>query len=59
MKGSKECIELAKIRILEIVHELESQVTIECIISQKHHRTVMGSRGAKVISYLRGNHTIV
>lgn len=24
------------------------QVTIECVISQKHHRTVMGARGSKV-----------
>lgn len=48
MKGSKECIELAKKRILEIVHELQSQVTIECVIPQRHHRIVMGSRGSKV-----------
>lgn len=48
LKGSKECIELAKQRILETVKELESQVTIDCIIPQRHHRTLMGSRGAKV-----------
>lgn len=48
LKGSKDCIDLAIIRINEIVNELESQVTIECIISQRHHRTVMGSRGSKV-----------
>lgn len=48
LKGSKECIELAKKRILEIVHELDSQVTIECVIPQRHHRIVMGSRGSKV-----------
>lgn len=48
LKGSKECIELAIARIKEIVHELDSQVTIECVISQRHHRTVMGSRGVKV-----------
>jgi hypothetical protein len=23
-------------------------VTIECVISQKHHRTVMGAKGVKV-----------
>lgn len=48
LKGSKECVELAKGRILEIVHDLESQVTIDCIIPQKHHRVVMGPRGSKV-----------
>lgn len=51
LKGSKECIELAKLRILEIVSELDSQVTIDCIISQRHHRSVMGARGVKVIFY--------
>lgn len=53
LKGSKECIELAIARIKEIVHELDSQVTIECVIPQRHHRTVMGSRGVKVHSTLR------
>lgn len=49
LKGSKECVELAKKRILEIVHDLESQVTIDCVIPQRHHRVVMGPRGSKVI----------
>lgn len=48
LKGSKECVELAKKRILEIVHDLESQVTIDCVIPQRHHRVVMGPRGSKV-----------
>lgn len=48
LKGSKECVELAKQRILEIVHDLESQVTIDCVIPQRHHRVVMGPRGSKV-----------
>lgn len=48
LKGPKECIELAKQRILEIVSDLDAQVTIDCIILQKHHRTVMGARGTKV-----------
>lgn len=48
LKGPKEGIELAKQRIVEIVGDLESMVTIECIIAQKHHRSVMGKRGAKV-----------
>ncbi|XP_070561985.1 vigilin-like [Ptychodera flava] len=48
LKGAKDCVEGAKKRITEIVNELESQVTIECIIPQIHHRTVMGAKGAKV-----------
>ncbi|XP_056647638.1 vigilin [Diorhabda sublineata] len=48
LKGPKECTEAAKIRINEIIAELESMVTIDCVIPQKHHRTVMGSKGHKV-----------
>ncbi|PSN46530.1 Vigilin [Blattella germanica] len=48
LKGAKECIELAKQRIQEIVTDLESMVTIECIIPQKHHRSVMGQKGHNV-----------
>lgn len=48
LKGSHECIEAAKQRMREIVQELESMVTVECIIPQKHHRTVMGAKGRKV-----------
>ncbi|XP_041976897.1 vigilin [Aricia agestis] len=48
LKGPKDCIEAAKTRINEIIEDLEAKVTIECIIPQRHHRTVMGARGAKV-----------
>lgn len=48
LKGSKECIEAAKLRIKEIITDLESRITIDCIISQQHHRTVMGAKGHKV-----------
>ncbi|XP_043666503.1 vigilin [Vespula pensylvanica] len=48
LKGSHECIEAAKQRMQEIVRELESMVTVNCIIPQKHHRTVMGAKGHKV-----------
>lgn len=48
LKGAKDCIDMAKQRILEIVTDLESMVTIVCIIPQKHHRTVMGAKGCKV-----------
>ena len=48
--GAKECVEAAKLRIAEIVIELEQQVTIECVIPQKFHRTIMGSKGTRVQS---------
>jgi len=48
LKGAKDCVEAAKLRIQEIVDALESQVTIEVEISQKHHGTVMGARGMHV-----------
>ncbi|XP_013393954.1 vigilin [Lingula anatina] len=48
LKGAKDCIEGAKKRIAEIVAELESQVTIECVIPQQYHRTVMGTKGSRV-----------
>lgn len=48
LKGAKECIEAAKQKITETITNLESMVTIECIIPQKHHRTVMGAKGYRV-----------
>uniref|UniRef100_A0A2M3ZYI5 Putative vigilin n=1 Tax=Anopheles triannulatus TaxID=58253 RepID=A0A2M3ZYI5_9DIPT len=48
LKGPKDCIEAAKQRMLEIVTELESMVTIECYIPARHHRIVMGKGGSKV-----------
>lgn len=48
LKGSKECIEAAKIRIQEIITDLDSRISIDCIIPQQHHRTVMGAKGHKV-----------
>lgn len=50
LKGAKDCIEAAKQRILEIVSDLEAMVTIECIIPQRHHRNIMGTRGIKIQS---------
>ena len=46
--GAKECVEQAKSRIEDIVADLEQQVTIDCIIPQKFHRTLMGSKGVRV-----------
>ena len=48
LKGAKNFIEAAKTRIQGIVTELESMVTIECVIPQHHHRTIMGTKGHKV-----------
>jgi len=48
LKGAKECVEAAKLRIEEIVVELDQQVTIDCVIPQRYHRTIMGSKGARV-----------
>lgn len=53
LKGPKEGIEAAKQRIIEIVGDLESMVTIECVIPQVHHRSVMGKSGSKVQSITR------
>jgi len=48
LKGAQECIQAAKQKIQEIVTDLESMVTVDCVIPQKFHRSVMGQRGAKV-----------
>lgn len=48
LKGGKDCVEGAKTRLLEIVTELESMVEIECVISQKHHRNILGNKGKNV-----------
>lgn len=48
LKGAKECVEGARKRILEIVQDLEARVTVECVIPQQHHRTIMGAKGHKV-----------
>jgi len=45
IKGAAQCVEGAKARILEIVTELDSMVSMEVMIPQRHHRTVMGPRG--------------
>ncbi|PIK60789.1 putative vigilin [Apostichopus japonicus] len=50
LKGAKNCVDGAKQRIEAIVEDLEQQVTIPCIIPQKHHRSLMGPKGVKVQS---------
>ncbi|KAL8583524.1 hypothetical protein ACOMHN_054840 [Nucella lapillus] len=48
IKGSKDCVEGAKKKIGDIVADLEAQVTMECVILQQYHRTVMGAQGSHV-----------
>lgn len=48
LKGAKECVIGAKEKMLEMVKDLESQVTEDVFIPQHHHRTVMGPRGSNV-----------
>lgn len=48
LSGAKDCVMGAKQRIVEIVEDLESLVTIDCVIPQKYHRQVMGAKGSNV-----------
>jgi len=48
LKGPKDCVEAARARIEELVLDQECQVTIECLIEQVHHRTIMGPKGTNV-----------
>lgn len=48
LKGAKECVEAAKKRMLEIVEDLDAQVTMECVIPQKFHRSIMGPKGSRI-----------
>lgn len=45
IKGPKDAVEAAKKRILDYVHKLENQVTIEIVIPQQYHSAVIGKRG--------------
>ena len=48
LKGASNCVDGAKDRILEVVKDLESMKTIEVVIAQKHHRSLMGTKGTTV-----------
>ncbi|XP_012590226.1 PREDICTED: vigilin [Condylura cristata] len=48
LKGAKDCVEAAKRRMQEIVEDLEAQVTLECAIPQRFHRSVMGPKGSRI-----------
>ena len=38
LKGAKNCVDAARKRINSLIDDLESQVTIEIVIEQHHHR---------------------
>ncbi|GFS88414.1 vigilin [Nephila pilipes] len=48
LKGTKDFFEPAKQRLYEIVENLEAMVTVEGIILQEYHHTVLGTIGSKV-----------
>ncbi|XP_056420711.1 vigilin [Hyla sarda] len=48
LKGAKECVEAAKKRIQDIIEDLEAQVTMECMIPQRFHRSIMGPKGTRI-----------
>lgn len=45
LKGPKDAIESAKKQILEVVYELENQVSIEVSVPQKYHVSLIGKKG--------------
>jgi polyribonucleotide nucleotidyltransferase len=46
LKGPKDAVEAAKRRILEYVHRLENQVSLQVVIPQQHHAALIGKGGA-------------
>uniref|UniRef100_A0A8C7ZDH9 Vigilin n=1 Tax=Oryzias sinensis TaxID=183150 RepID=A0A8C7ZDH9_9TELE len=48
LKGAKECVEAAKKRMQEMIEDLDAQVTMECVIPQKFHRSIMGPKGSRI-----------
>jgi len=48
VKGAVDCVQGAVAKIREIVADLKAQVSVDVVIAQHHHRTVMGPRGANV-----------
>lgn len=53
IKGIQDCVEGAKKRIEEIAAELDMHVTIQVVIAQQHHRTLMGAKGHKIQSIIQ------
>ncbi|KAK6323238.1 hypothetical protein J4Q44_G00055770 [Coregonus suidteri] len=48
LKGAKDCVEAAKLRIQEIIEDLEAQVSVEVAVPQRYHRAVMGPKGCRI-----------
>lgn len=48
LRGAKDCVQGAMLRIAEMVNDLECQVTVECVIEQQHHRVLMGAKGSNI-----------
>lgn len=55
--GAKECVEGAKDRLKEIVDDLEQMTEIECIVPQKHHRSLLGNKG-KYVQEISANFSV-
>ncbi|KAK7600960.1 hypothetical protein V9T40_008401 [Parthenolecanium corni] len=58
LKGVKESIQLAKTKILEIVKDLENQITIEVVIPNKDHRSLLRSRTYPTVDEIRKAHNV-
>ena len=50
LKGPKNFVNSAKFAIMEVVRDLESQVVVECIIPNKDHGQIIGSKGTNIQS---------
>ncbi|XP_060007596.1 vigilin isoform X2 [Lagenorhynchus albirostris] len=48
IRGPSSDVEKARKQLLHLAEEKEAQVTIECAIPQKFHRSVMGPKGSKI-----------
>ncbi len=48
IKGPKDAVIATKNRILEVVYEFENQITLEVVIPQKYHMTVIGKKGVNI-----------
>ncbi|EDV24343.1 uncharacterized protein TRIADDRAFT_26766 [Trichoplax adhaerens] len=48
IKGSSSCVDSAKVKLLEIVDEIDSMVTIDCQVSQKYHKNILGVKGCNI-----------
>jgi hypothetical protein len=46
IKGPRDAVEAAKRRILDFIHRLENQVTLQVAIPQQYHAAVIGKKGA-------------